>query len=170
MRRLHVTRTAPPSAVVVTSAEPGRTRPRRAGRRRAGWASYCAPPLVTFGFVLGLRYLVSYAVFDPGRRFLLPPPQDVIGPAIATVLGMAIGIAMSQARWVERSLYPNAVVLQCASTLALVPVIGFWFATKSRASMPSPPHVVILNGGQQLDLRRRSPSGSGHSRRRTRRC
>jgi NitT/TauT family transport system permease protein len=108
---------------------------------------------VTFGVVLGLWYLVSYVVLDPDRRFLLPPPQDVvevafldpvnrapllnalmlsttvalIGLAIATVLGMAIGIAMSQARWVERSLYPYAVVLQCAPTLALVPVIGFWF-------------------------------------------
>jgi NitT/TauT family transport system permease protein len=34
---------------------------------------------------------------------------------------------MSQARWVERSLYPYAVLLQCVPTLALVPVIGFWF-------------------------------------------
>ena len=34
---------------------------------------------------------------------------------------------MAQARWVERSLYPYAVILQCVPTLALVPVIGFWF-------------------------------------------
>jgi ABC-type nitrate/sulfonate/bicarbonate transport system, permease component len=34
---------------------------------------------------------------------------------------------MSQARWVERSIYPYAVILQCIPTLALVPVIGFWF-------------------------------------------
>ena len=34
---------------------------------------------------------------------------------------------MSQARWVERSLYPYAVVLQSIPILALVPVIGFWF-------------------------------------------
>ena len=34
---------------------------------------------------------------------------------------------MSQARWVERSLYPYAVILQCIPTLAMVPVIGFWF-------------------------------------------
>jgi NitT/TauT family transport system permease protein len=92
-------------------------------------------------------------VLDQDRRFLLPPPDAVVsvafldpinraplmqglllsasialvGLAIAAVLGMAIGIAMSQARWVERSLYPYAVVLQCIPTLALVPVIGFWF-------------------------------------------
>ena len=34
---------------------------------------------------------------------------------------------MSQARWIERSLFPYAVVLQCIPILALVPLIGFWF-------------------------------------------
>jgi NitT/TauT family transport system permease protein len=110
-------------------------------------------PTLTFAVVIGLWYLVSDVLLDPERRFLLPPPDAVItvafldplnrapllealalstavallGLAIATVLGMAIGIAMSQARWVELSLYPYAVVLQCVPTLALVPVIGFWF-------------------------------------------
>lgn len=111
------------------------------------------PPAATFAIVIGLWYLVSYVVLDENRRFLLPPPEAVvavafldpvnrapllsalflsasvaaIGLVIATVLGMAIGIAMSQARWVEQSLYPYAVILQCIPTLALVPVIGFWF-------------------------------------------
>jgi NitT/TauT family transport system permease protein len=50
-----------------------------------------------------------------------------LGLFISIVVGMALGIAMSQARWVERSIYPYAVILQCIPTLALVPVIGFWF-------------------------------------------
>ena len=58
---------------------------------------------------------------------LLSASIAMLGLLIAAVLGMAVGIAMSQARWVERSLYPYAVVLQCIPTLALVPVIGFWF-------------------------------------------
>ena len=121
---------------------------RRTGRL-AGWA----PPVVVFALFVGVWYLISEVVLDDQRRFLLPPPDDVIavafldpanraslleglalsagiamaGLAIATVLGLAIGLAMSQARWVERSLYPYAVVLQCIPTLALVPVIGFWF-------------------------------------------
>ena len=111
------------------------------------------PPLVTLAVVVGLWYAVSLAVLEPDRRFLLPPPDDVVrvafldpvnrapllaglwlstrvalaGLAIALVLGVAVGVAMSQARWVERSLYPWAVVLQCVPTLALVPVVGFWF-------------------------------------------
>jgi NitT/TauT family transport system permease protein len=102
---------------------------------------------------LGLWYLVSDVVLDDDRRFLLPPPHAVVAVAfldpvnrapllrglalsasvaligflVAAALGVAIGTAMSQARWVERSLYPYAVLLQCVPTLALVPVIGFWF-------------------------------------------
>jgi NitT/TauT family transport system permease protein len=111
------------------------------------------PPLVTLAVFLGVWYYVSYVALDPDRRFLLPPPHQVIdvafldaqnrtdiltalwlstwiaavGLAISIVLGMALGIAMAQARWVERSIYPYAVILQCVPTLALVPVIGFWF-------------------------------------------
>jgi len=117
--------------------------------RLAAWG----PPAVTLVLFIGLWYLVSSVLLDTDRRFLLPPPDAVVrvafldgenrapllsalllstevallGLAIATLLGLALGIAMSQARWVERSLYPYAVILQCIPTLALVPVIGFWF-------------------------------------------
>jgi NitT/TauT family transport system permease protein len=122
-------------------------------RRRRSLISTWVPPLVTLGVFLGIWYYVSYVGLDADRRFLLPPPHRVIqvsfldsanrtdiltalwlstwiaalGLLIAVVLGMALGIAMSQARWVERSMYPYAVILQCIPTLALVPVIGFWF-------------------------------------------
>ena len=112
----------------------------------------CRPRSPSLVF-LGLWYLVSDVLVDADRRFLLPPPHAVVEVAfldpvepgaaaaragavgdgrvdrfpLATVLGVAIGTAMSQARWVERSLYPYAVLLQCVPILALVPVIGFWF-------------------------------------------
>jgi NitT/TauT family transport system permease protein len=126
---------------------------RRIRRRRGGWVGKLVPPLITFGIFVGIWYLVSRVLLDPDRRFLLPTPDavlriafldpynrtdilralwlstviSVIGFVISVVLGMALGIAMSQGRWVERSLYPYAVILQCIPTLALVPVIGFWF-------------------------------------------
>ena len=111
------------------------------------------PPAVALLVFLGLWYLVSDVLLDDDRRFLLPPPHAVIEVAffdplnrtdILAALWLSTwiarsacssrscsawpsAIAMSQARWVERSLYPYAVILQCIPILALVPVIGFWF-------------------------------------------
>lgn len=111
------------------------------------------PPVAVFVVIIGLWYWVTYRVLDPKRRFLLPAPHKVIqegffvpkvrgdildalwqsgkvamiGLAIAFVIGSVSAILMSQARWVERSLYPYAVFLQTVPILALVPVIGFWF-------------------------------------------
>jgi NitT/TauT family transport system permease protein len=132
----------------VVGAPVGRPR-----RRRLSFLGTWVPPLVTLMIVLGVWYFISYVGLDADRRFLLPPPHRVItvafldsanrtdiltalwlstwiaalGLVISIVLGMLLGIAMSQGRWVERSIYPYAVILQCVPTLALVPVIGFWF-------------------------------------------
>jgi NitT/TauT family transport system permease protein len=121
------------------------------GRKR--WASFWGPPFAVFLVVIGLWYGVSYVLLSAQRRFLVPPPHDVIqvafldrlnleellgalwlstrvaliGLVIATIIGMSLAIAMSQARWIERSLYPYAVILQTIPILALVPVFGFWF-------------------------------------------
>jgi NitT/TauT family transport system permease protein len=119
-------------------------------RRRLGiWL----PPLVVFWLVLGAWYAISYLLLDPDRRFLLPPPHAVVrvafgdqanlrelldalllstgvamaGLALAVIIGMVTAVAMSQARWIERSLYPYFVVLQTIPILALVPLFGFWF-------------------------------------------
>jgi NitT/TauT family transport system permease protein len=103
--------------------------------------------------VLGLWYAVSYLLLDPQRRFLVPPPHEVIrvsffdpfnlrellgalwlstriafiGLAIAIAIGMAMAMAMNRAKWVERSLYPYAVLTQTIPILAMVPLFGFWF-------------------------------------------
>lgn len=51
----------------------------------------------------------------------------LVGLCIAIVLGMGWAVVMAQAKWVERSLFPYAVVLQCIPILALVPLIGMLF-------------------------------------------
>jgi len=102
--------------------------------------------------VIGGWYFVALVVLEPDRRFLLPPPHVVLGVfgdenarvdiwvallntaavaitglAIAIAIGVVWAIGMSQARWVERSLFPYAVILQSIPILAVVPLIGFWF-------------------------------------------
>lgn len=122
-------------------------------RRRRSLVGLALPPFLLFAAVIGVWYLISYKLLDPERRFLLPPPHRVVevsfldagnfrallralgltagvamaGLAIAIVLGVGLGVLMSQARWIERAVYPWAVVLQTIPILALVPLIGFWF-------------------------------------------
>jgi NitT/TauT family transport system permease protein len=112
-----------------------------------------AAPLMVFLLVMGVWLFISYFALEPRRRFLMPPPQDVlatgllnpsnlatilaglwsttqvalVGLALAIAFGTLIAIAMIQARWVEWSIYPWAVVLQTIPILAIVPLIGFWF-------------------------------------------
>jgi NitT/TauT family transport system permease protein len=112
-----------------------------------------AAPLAVFLLVMGVWLFISYVLLDPRRRFLMPPPQDVVrngllnpansaeilvalwsttqvavvGLLVAIAIGGVVAIAMIQARWIEWSIYPWAVVLQTIPILALVPLIGFWF-------------------------------------------
>jgi NitT/TauT family transport system permease protein len=124
--------------------------PRSGARRLLGmWL----PPLGVLAAMLGLWYAVSYLLLTPDRRFLAPPPHQVVqvgflvhdnlleiaralglsaevallGLVVAVLLGMGTAILMHQARWIERSLYPYAVILQTIPILALVPLLGFWF-------------------------------------------
>jgi NitT/TauT family transport system permease protein len=133
------------------------------GRRRLRAAG---PPATVFGLALVVWYGVSYLLIDPQVSFLLPAPHEVIrvafgdpdnrnelllalwlsarvavtGLALAVILGVGLAVAMSQARWLERSLYPYAVALQTVPVLALVPLFGYWFGFR----MTSRVLVVVL--------------------------
>jgi NitT/TauT family transport system permease protein len=122
-------------------------------RRPAHLLATVLPPALVLAAFVGLWYLISYQLLSPERRFLVPPPHRVIsvgfldgenlrvlvdallvttrvavvGLLAAIVIGLTVAIAMSQAAWVERSLYPYAVTLQTIPILALVPLFGFWF-------------------------------------------
>jgi NitT/TauT family transport system permease protein len=155
----------PPPPEEVRSQAEGH-RPRRSVMGLVG-------PVAVFGLFIGLWYLLHYVVMSDRRKFLVPPPHEVvrqsfltwrvsgsdslsaiaggglhdqlealwlstrvalIGLAIAIVLGMLIAIVMSQAKWIERAVYPYAVALQAVPILAFVPLIGvLWgFTFRSR--------------------------------------
>jgi NitT/TauT family transport system permease protein len=122
-------------------------------RRPARSAARVLAPILVLVSGLVLWSLASHLLLDPARRFLLPPPGEVlskgildaanlsellgalwsttwvalVGLVIAMVLGVMLAIIMSQARWVEYSIYPYAIVLQTIPILAVVPLLGFWF-------------------------------------------
>lgn len=112
------------------------------------------PLIGVFAAVIGLWYLYSGVILtETERNISLPFPHDVlrvsffdgenlrellsatgwsalislIGLIIAVVLGVSIATLMSLQPWIERSLYPYAVLLQTVPILALVPLIGLRF-------------------------------------------
>ncbi|MFT4122913.1 MAG: ABC transporter permease [Microbacteriaceae bacterium] len=110
-------------------------------------------PVVVFLGLVGLAYLIAF-YYDrvKGQSYLWPYPHEIVaqlwdpyfGPQLsadllnstlvavtglgtAIVIGVLWAVLMAQARWIERSFYPYAVVLQCIPILALVPLIGTLF-------------------------------------------
>ncbi|MXP23901.1 ABC transporter permease subunit [Gordonia sp. HNM0687] len=147
------TRSSDPTPADSTHAPIGGP-PSSRGRRFANsFVRYGLPPLISLAVGIGLWYCVSYLILSPTRRFLLPPPHDVltnslldpdhVGPmldalwvtakvsivgfAFAALVGVAIGVVMSRGSLLERAIYPWAVVLQVIPVLAIVPLIGLWF-------------------------------------------
>ncbi|TNU74850.1 ABC transporter permease subunit [Miniimonas arenae] len=129
---------------------PHRARP--AGGRRSGLATTLLTVAIAAAGLFAVWTFISLVVLDPSKRFLLPPPWEVLatlgdatimtpmlqalwrtatvalaGLALAFVIGTAWAVVMAQSRWAERILYPYAVILQTVPILALTPLIGIWF-------------------------------------------
>jgi NitT/TauT family transport system permease protein len=112
------------------------------------------PPMAVFLAFIALWYAYAHFLLsEAGRRTALPYPHQVLtdgfldpgvraellsatwvsfevaftGLVIAMGLGVVFAVLMSQARWIERSFYPYAVLLQTVPILALVPLIGLQF-------------------------------------------
>lgn len=139
----------------VRTAGPGGARAPRVG----AVAAVVWPPTAFLGLVIGGWYLLHYVVLSERRKILLPPPQEVwdkafadgptrsallhglqatakesfVGFVIAAALGMLFAILMSQAKWIERSFFPWAILLQTVPILALIPLIRLWFGFEFKA-------------------------------------
>lgn len=139
-----------PVEAIIADAQ---SRPEARRSRLASLASVVVPPVAVGLAIVGVWYFITYAVLEPRRRFLLRPPHEVWkvgfadgdnfadlldgmwssskvafwGLLIAISLGFLLAIVMSQAKVVERAIFPYAVVLQAIPILAIVPLIGFWF-------------------------------------------
>ncbi|HWG72477.1 MAG TPA: ABC transporter permease [Acidimicrobiales bacterium] len=139
--------------------EPGRRQPPKVKGRRKPTLKVVGPPVALSAVIIGIWYFISYVLLQPSRRFLLPPPQSVVqvgfltwsnlhdiltslaltskaaglGFVVAIAIGFALAVIMSQAKWLERSVYPWAVVLQTVPILAIVPLIGFAFGFNFRS-------------------------------------
>ena len=148
-----VSETSEPTASTVEPANDAVRKPAPGRGRVARALILAAPPLGVLAVLVGIWYLIAGILTATGKGFLLPMPHEMFtkgffdpqvsvdiwtalfrttgvaltGLAVAMIIGIGWAIAMSLARWVERSTYAYAVILQCIPILALVPLVGFWF-------------------------------------------
>ncbi len=112
---------------------------------------YFGPGVVLIVFLAGW-YALAYGLdrnFSPasGTPMIIPPPHrlfedihgiirtkilvafwislktSLVGLALATTLGLVLGIVMAQARWLERALWPYLIALQVTPIIAIVPLM-----------------------------------------------
>ena len=128
-------------------------RNRAAGPLPRSTVELVAAPFGLLIVLIGGWYIFTYEMLEPHRQFLLPPLHRVwaqafvdgdtrselldglwvttktsmTGLMVATALGVLFAVLMSQARWVERSFYPWAVLIQTIPILAIVPLVALWF-------------------------------------------
>ncbi|PWJ53991.1 NitT/TauT family transport system permease protein [Quadrisphaera granulorum] len=140
--------TTPPRAATTAVRPSGG----RAGAAAGTVWGRSAPIVAALLGIVAIWYVVSYVFLSESRRFLLPPPHQVlaetvgntlviapmlaalvqtitvalIGLTIAVAIGMTWALVMSQWKLAEKILYPYAVILQTIPILALTPLIGIW--------------------------------------------
>jgi NitT/TauT family transport system permease protein len=106
------------------------------------------PPLIPFVVITAtIEFLVRGGFV---RAYLLPAPTSVflaiwqnrdellqamlktsasalIGFALSTLMGIAVAVALSSSRWVQRAFYPYAVFFQTVPIIAIAPLLVIWF-------------------------------------------
>lgn len=106
------------------------------------------PPLIPFVVITAAVELLVRGGYV--RPFLLPAPSAVfvaiwenraelfgammttsasalIGFALSTLTGIAVAVALSSSRWVQRAFYPYAVFFQTVPVIAIAPLLVIWF-------------------------------------------
>ena len=106
------------------------------------------PPLIPFiAITAAIELLVREGLV---RAYLLPAPSSVfvaiwqsrdellqamletagstvIGFALSIVVGIAVAVALSSSRWVQKAFYPYAVFFQTVPIIAIAPLLVIWF-------------------------------------------
>jgi NitT/TauT family transport system permease protein len=132
--------------------------PVRLGSRGGGW-QYRLARLVLLPIGFALTLLVAWELFCRASRIspaLLPPPsavwsvlsnnweilfqqsvpttlETIISFGVATLLGVALAVAITFSAWVREALYPNVVMFQLIPKIALAPLLIVWLGVGSKS-------------------------------------
>jgi NitT/TauT family transport system permease protein len=128
------------------------------GRVVGGW-QYCLGRLVLLPLLFALTVLAAWELFCRASRvspLLLPPPsaiwsvlsanweilfqqsvptilETIISFAAATLLGVALAVAITFSAGVREALYPNIVMFQLIPKIALAPLFIVWLGVGSKS-------------------------------------
>ncbi|GGJ12747.1 ABC transporter ATP-binding protein [Alicyclobacillus cellulosilyticus] len=114
---------------------------------------YLPPALIFIGFLILWQAVCVLGRIPP---YLIPTPVQVFwaiivhwstlwdatwitlesaffGFLLSIVIGVAVAFIMSQAKWIERSLYPYAILLQTVPIVAVAPLVIIWVGAGMRA-------------------------------------
>jgi len=129
------------------------------GGRVVGSWQYCLGRLVLLPLLFVLTVLAAWELFCRASRVspvLLPPPsavwsvlsenwgilfqqsvpttlETITSFAVATLLGVALAVAITFSAWVREALYPNIVMFQLIPKIALAPLFIVWLGVGSRS-------------------------------------
>ncbi len=67
------------------------------------------------------------------HALLMTLKVTLLALAVAVVLGVLLAFAFVQSRWIERSLFPYAVLLQVTPIVAIAPLIIIWIRNTTKA-------------------------------------
>lgn len=121
--------------------------------RFAQAVAFLTPPALVAVATVGVWYVLTFLVLEGSQRLLLPPAHEVVrdglltwkflsvilgglwsttqvtlfGLGLAILLGVALATLMSQARWLERTIFPYAVMVQAVPIVAIIPLLSIWF-------------------------------------------
>jgi NitT/TauT family transport system permease protein len=92
------------------------------------------PPYILPGPILVLQTLIT----DWRELFsslLVTLQITVVAFIAAAISGLLIAILFTQSKWIERSLFPYAVILQTTPIVAIAPLIILWFKNNTFAAL-----------------------------------
>ncbi|GAF65606.1 ABC transporter permease protein [Bacillus sp. TS-2] len=59
--------------------------------------------------------------------------ESVIGFIFSVIIGIGVAVLMASSKWIERSFYPYAIILQTIPVVAIAPIIVIWFGSGMNA-------------------------------------
>ncbi|MEH2033151.1 MAG: hypothetical protein V7K67_26575 [Nostoc sp.] len=93
------------------------------------------PPYILPGPLLVFKTLIT----DWNELFpslLITLQITVVAFLAAAISGLLMAILFTQSKWIERSLFPYAVILQTTPIVAIAPLIILWLKNNTFAALP----------------------------------